>query len=54
MTSDQQPQQKKPKRIESIRVFGGKATFSYGASPLAGEAHIIWRRIDGHEIFDEP
>lgn len=32
----------------------GRATFAYGAEHIPGEAHIIWRRIGGHEIFDHP
>jgi len=32
----------------------GRATFSYGASPHAGDVHIIWRRIGEHEIFKQP
>ncbi|MGH2532542.1 MAG: hypothetical protein ACRDJW_09575 [Thermomicrobiales bacterium] len=32
----------------------GRATFEYGASVIPGEPHIIWRRIGGHEIFDNP
>jgi hypothetical protein len=32
----------------------GRATFEYGSSIRSGEPHIIWRRIGGHEIFDNP
>ena len=32
----------------------GRATFSYGAEVTTGEAHIIWRRIGGHEILEKP
>jgi hypothetical protein len=32
----------------------GRATFAYGNEHIPGEAHIIWRRIGGHEIFDRP
>jgi hypothetical protein len=32
----------------------GRATFEYGESIHAGDPHIIWRRIGGHEIFDSP
>jgi len=32
----------------------GRATFMYGSERIPGEAHIIWRRIGGHEIFDRP
>jgi len=32
----------------------GRATFHYGAPIVEGEAHIVWRRIGGHEIFRQP
>ena len=32
----------------------GRATFEYGAERIPGEAHIIWRRVGTHEIFDRP
>ncbi len=32
----------------------GRATFMYGSPQLSGEPHIIWRRIGGHEIYDNP
>ena len=32
----------------------GRATFSYGAERVAGEPHIMCRRIGGHEIFQNP
>jgi hypothetical protein len=32
----------------------GRATFHYGISPHAGDVHIVWRRIGGHDIFDTP
>lgn len=32
----------------------GRATFTYGDEVRPGERHVIWRRIGGHEIFDEP
>lgn len=32
----------------------GRATFQYGAPMQPGEAHIIWRRIGGHDIFTNP
>jgi hypothetical protein len=28
----------------------GRATFRYGPTKVAGEQHIIWLRIGGHEI----
>lgn len=32
----------------------GRATFQYGDEEQAGQPHIIWRRIGGHEIFGNP
>jgi hypothetical protein len=32
----------------------GRALFSYGESVLAGQPHVIWERIGGHEIFENP
>lgn len=32
----------------------GRATFEYGPEQIAGEPHIIWRRIGGHDILNNP
>ena len=32
----------------------GRATFEYGPERILGEPHIIWRRIGGHDILDQP
>ena len=32
----------------------GRATFSYGPEKIPGKRHVIWRRVGGHEIFQEP
>ncbi|MGH2766281.1 MAG: hypothetical protein ACRDKA_10265 [Actinomycetota bacterium] len=32
----------------------GRATFEYGEEVVEGEAHVIWRRCGGHEIFGSP
>jgi hypothetical protein len=32
----------------------GRATFSYGAERVPGQAHIIWRRTGTHAIFTPP
>ncbi|HEX6817140.1 MAG TPA: hypothetical protein VF120_02100 [Ktedonobacterales bacterium] len=32
----------------------GRATFHYGSPVIPGEAHIIWRRIGGHDILQNP
>ncbi|MFE2057543.1 hypothetical protein [Streptomyces sp. NPDC059446] len=29
----------------------GRATWQYGDEVRAGETHIRWRRVGGHEIF---
>ncbi len=32
----------------------GRATFQYGESPVAGETHIVWRRIGTHAVLSKP
>jgi hypothetical protein len=32
----------------------GRATFQYGDELKRGEAHIIWRRVGTHDIFNAP
>lgn len=32
----------------------GRATFEYGAEVRAGDTHVVWRRIGGHDILDNP
>ena len=32
----------------------GRATFHYGAEILDGQAHLVWRRIGDHEIYENP
>jgi hypothetical protein len=32
----------------------GRATFEYGDEIVAGEPHIIWRRVGHHEVLSEP
>ena len=32
----------------------GRATFAYGPEVLAGQPHIVWRRIGTHDIFRRP
>lgn len=32
----------------------GRATFEYGAEVVAGQRHVIWRRIGTHAILREP
>jgi hypothetical protein len=31
-----------------------RATFAYGPEQIPGERHIIWRRIGGHEVLQNP
>jgi hypothetical protein len=32
----------------------GRATFNYGSEARGADAYVIWRRIGGHEIYQEP
>jgi hypothetical protein len=32
----------------------GRATFEYGSASRGADAHVIWRRIGGHEIYNNP
>lgn len=32
----------------------GRATFEYGAEVIAGEPHVIWRRIGSHAVLGQP
>lgn len=32
----------------------GRATWHYGGEVRAGEAHVVWRRIGTHDVFDRP
>lgn len=32
----------------------GRATFHFGPEQKPGKRHIVWRRIGGHEIYDNP
>jgi hypothetical protein len=32
----------------------GRATFQYGAEHVAGEPHVIWRRVGTHDVFERP
>jgi hypothetical protein len=43
-----------PGIYEMTWASDGRATFSYGASPHSGDAHIIWRRIGTHDILQNP
>jgi len=43
-----------PGVFEMTWADDGRATFHYGESIREGQAHIVWRRIGTHEIFDSP
>lgn len=43
-----------PGVFEMTWAGDGRATFTYGAEQRPGEAHIIWRRIGGHDILKNP
>jgi hypothetical protein len=32
----------------------GRATFRYGPERKAGETHIVWLRVGGHDILSRP
>lgn len=32
----------------------GRATFQYGSEVVAGQPHIIWRRVGTHDVFRTP
>jgi hypothetical protein len=32
----------------------GRATFEYGGEIQPGEAHIVWRRVGTHSVFQRP
>ncbi len=32
----------------------GRATFEYGKEVIAGEPHVIWRRVGTHSVLSEP
>lgn len=32
----------------------GRATWQFGAEVVAGQPHVVWRRVGAHVIFDAP
>jgi hypothetical protein len=40
--------------FEMTWASDGRATFQYGDELKRGEAHIIWRRVGTHDIFNAP
>jgi hypothetical protein len=58
---DEPPRSLRIKRVQGTRDVwemswsgDGRATFRYGGERKAGEAHVVWLRIGGHEIFSRP
>jgi hypothetical protein len=43
-----------PGVYEMTWAGNGRATWQYGPAQVAGEPHVIWSRIGGHEIFGQP
>lgn len=43
-----------PGIFEMTWVPDGRATFHYGTPVRPGETHIVWRRIGGHDILNNP
>ena len=43
-----------PGTFEMTWAPDGRAIFRYGDPVIPGEPHIIWERIGGHEIFENP
>jgi len=43
-----------PRILEMTWAPDGRATFEYGDEVHAGEPHITWRRIGGHDILKNP
>jgi hypothetical protein len=55
------PPELRIKRVQGVREVweltfagDGRATFAYGPAEREGEAHVVWRRIGGHEILGDP
>ena len=44
----------RPGVFEMTRDSDGRATFSYGEEQVAGQTHVIWRRVGTHAIFTPP
>ena len=40
--------------FEMTWATNGRATFQYGDEQVAGEPHVVWRRVGTHDIFDRP
>lgn len=46
--------QRVPGWLEMTWAKDGRALFEYGESLRPGDRHVIWHRVGGHEILDEP
>ena len=40
--------------FEMLWAPDGRATFEYGSEVVAGQAHVMWRRVGTHAIFKRP
>ena len=40
--------------FEMTWAADGRATFQYGPERTPGQAHVIWRRVGAHAVFDRP
>ncbi len=43
-----------PGIFEMTFADDGRATFEYGDALIEGEAHVSWRRVGTHTVFDRP
>ena len=48
------PFRRLPGTWEMTWASNGRALFRYGGPVHPGDPHVVWLRIGGHEIFDEP
>lgn len=55
------PPELRVKRVQGTRdvwevtfAADGRATFAYGPSQQAGQAHVVWRRIGTHDVLRDP
>ncbi len=40
--------------FEMTWAADGRATFEYGDEVIAGEPHVVWRRVGTHTVFKQP
>jgi hypothetical protein len=43
-----------PTALLAAASINGRATFTYGDEVVAGEPHIIWRRVGTHDVLSDP